>query len=341
MGNAASGEPGQEPAPSEGTDAGPQERPGCDVDCRSPSPPADASNRQPAALTAKEERVVLVLLQQGKSNLAVINHYTTQELELTLEQVQRVRELAGLDDAGKHRDQRSPPRKAGGLARGGARDAYAVYSDRVPASVHESAPKGAPASWLEQDERPHRPATPTSPNARRRPRLAPKGRIGADIDSSGPSDHPSNLVVAGSGVGPLLKKERSLLASTSARRSSGLIVMLSRHFGGLWGTLIGVGIYFVALYCAFMLVSHVLFILLAWIAAHKIVTLFLTLSATYLYLVLVLGEPWYLSLSTRETATAYSLHTALHVLQSMSLVITRLRCLIKGSEPDPPESEAG
>ena len=115
---------------------------------------------------------MLVLLQQGKSNLAVINHYTTQELELTLEQVQRVRELAGLDDAGKHRDQRSPPRKAGGLARGGARDAYAVYSDRVPASVHESAPKGAPASWLEQDERPHRPATPTSTNARRRPRLA-------------------------------------------------------------------------------------------------------------------------------------------------------------------------
>ena len=38
-------------------------------------------------LTAKEERVVLNLLQQGKSNLATINHYSTQEMELTLEQV--------------------------------------------------------------------------------------------------------------------------------------------------------------------------------------------------------------------------------------------------------------
>ena len=46
-----------------------------------------AGRAPPPALTAKEERVVLNLLQQGKSNLAVINHFTTQEMELTLEQV--------------------------------------------------------------------------------------------------------------------------------------------------------------------------------------------------------------------------------------------------------------
>jgi hypothetical protein len=31
--------------------------------------------------------VVLGLMQQGKSNLAIINHFTTQDMELTLEQV--------------------------------------------------------------------------------------------------------------------------------------------------------------------------------------------------------------------------------------------------------------
>ena len=46
-----------------------------------------ASERRPQALTAKEERVVLNLLQQGKSNLAVLNHYSTQDMELVLEQV--------------------------------------------------------------------------------------------------------------------------------------------------------------------------------------------------------------------------------------------------------------
>ena len=30
---------------------------------------------------------MLNLLQQGMSNLAIINHFTTQEMELTLEQV--------------------------------------------------------------------------------------------------------------------------------------------------------------------------------------------------------------------------------------------------------------
>ena len=65
-----------------------------------------------------------------------------------------------------------------------------------------------------------------------------------------------------------------------------------------------------------MLVSHVLFILLAWIAAHKIVTLFLTLSATYLYLVLVLGEPWYLSLSTRVFTGGGHVHRAATALKA-------------------------
>jgi hypothetical protein len=46
-----------------------------------------ASRRPPPALTAKEERIVLNLLQQGKSNLAVLNHYSTQDMELVLEQV--------------------------------------------------------------------------------------------------------------------------------------------------------------------------------------------------------------------------------------------------------------
>jgi hypothetical protein len=41
----------------------------------------------------------------------------------------------------------------------------------------------------------------------------------------------------------------------AARATSGLFVMLSRHLGGLWGTLLGMAIYFVALYCAFMLVT--------------------------------------------------------------------------------------
>ena len=45
------------------------------------------AERRPPALTAKEERVVLNLLQQGKSNLAVLNHYSTQDMELVLEQV--------------------------------------------------------------------------------------------------------------------------------------------------------------------------------------------------------------------------------------------------------------
>lgn len=46
-----------------------------------------AKRSQPPPLTAKEERVVLGLMQQGKSNLAIINHFTTQDMELTLEQV--------------------------------------------------------------------------------------------------------------------------------------------------------------------------------------------------------------------------------------------------------------
>jgi len=46
-----------------------------------------AGRAPPAPLTAKEERVVLNLMQQGKSNLAIINHFTTQDMELTLEQV--------------------------------------------------------------------------------------------------------------------------------------------------------------------------------------------------------------------------------------------------------------
>jgi hypothetical protein len=46
-----------------------------------------ATRAQKPPLTAKEERVVLGLMQQGKSNLAIINHFTTQDMELTLEQV--------------------------------------------------------------------------------------------------------------------------------------------------------------------------------------------------------------------------------------------------------------
>jgi hypothetical protein len=41
----------------------------------------------------------------------------------------------------------------------------------------------------------------------------------------------------------------------AARATSGLLVMLSRHLGGLWGTLLGMAIYFIALYCAFMLIT--------------------------------------------------------------------------------------
>ena len=53
-----------------------------------PSPPENSmAERRSPALTAKEERVVLNLLQQGKSNLAVLNHYSTQDMELVLEQV--------------------------------------------------------------------------------------------------------------------------------------------------------------------------------------------------------------------------------------------------------------
>ena len=50
-----------------------------------------AGRGPPPALTAKEERVVLNLMQQGKSNLAIINHFTTQDMELTLEQVRCAR----------------------------------------------------------------------------------------------------------------------------------------------------------------------------------------------------------------------------------------------------------
>lgn len=56
--------------------------------------------------------------------------------------------------------------------------------------------------------------------------------------------------------------------------------MLSRQFGGLWGTLIGMAIYFVALYCGFMLVTHFFFIALSWILCHKILTLFVCVVCT-------------------------------------------------------------
>jgi len=51
-----------------------------------------ADRRPPllTSLTAKEERLVLNLLQQGKSNLAVVNHYSTQEIELRLEQARQL-----------------------------------------------------------------------------------------------------------------------------------------------------------------------------------------------------------------------------------------------------------
>jgi hypothetical protein len=56
--------------------------------------------------------------------------------------------------------------------------------------------------------------------------------------------------------------------------------MLSRHFGGLWGTLIGMAIYFVALYCGFMLVTHFFFIAISWILSHKATAMFLGIFCT-------------------------------------------------------------
>ena len=42
--------------------------------------------------------------------------------------------------------------------------------------------------------------------------------------------------------------------------------------------------------------------------------------ATYLYLVFVRGEPWYLAQSTRDTLHLYSLHTAIIILRKVGLV---------------------
>ena len=71
-----------------------------------------------------------------------------------------------------------------------------------------------------------------------------------------------------------------MCTAAAARATSGLLVMLSRQFGGLWGTLIGMAIYFVALYCGFMLVTHFFFIALSWILCHKILTLFVCVVCT-------------------------------------------------------------
>ena len=96
--------------------------------------------------------------------------------------------------------------------------------------------------------------------------------------------------------------------------------MLSRQFGGLWGTLIGMAIYFVALYCGFMLVTHFFFVTVSWILSHKLISMLLLLAFAYIYLVAVRGEPWYLSQGTRDTVNYYSLHAAVVLLQKLALV---------------------
>ena len=106
--------------------------------------------------------------------------------------------------------------------------------------------------------------------------------------------------------------------------------MLSRQFGGLWGTLIGMAIYFVALYCGFMLVTHFFFVTISWILSHKLISGLLVLAVTYIYLVAVRGEPWYLSQGTRDTVNYYSLHAAVVLLQKLALV-SPLCALQRGS----------
>jgi hypothetical protein len=234
---------------------------------------------------------VLDLLHQGRSNLAVMNHYRTQELDLTIDEIQRIREQAGLDDTS-------------------------------PKSVFKSVSRVGGESGYE-------PRSPRSPNMQRRPVIASKAKSGGLVCSDKNSFDDRELT-----LGPVLKRERSLVASSSARGTSELLVMLSRHFGGLWGTLIGMGIYFLALYCGFMLVTHCFFIALAWIFSHKIAAFFLVVFLSYLYLVVIAGEPWHLSEATRDSIASNASDMALAVLRLVGLAITQLRCAINGTTED-------
>jgi hypothetical protein len=181
-----------------------------------------ATRAQKPPLTAKEERVVLGLMQQGKSNLAIINHFTTQDMELTLEQVlcgglrrrpqsgglrgvgvltlrgawqvQRIRELAGLENAAM-----VTPIKP---------SVAAVYSAQdVVESMRKSF--GKSAQYVDEPEPVHvfGVRSTRAPATQKELRMPPIQRKGS---SSSLSSDTSSL-----SVGPVLKRERSVVASTS------------------------------------------------------------------------------------------------------------------------------
>lgn len=184
------------------------------------SPISATTGGQPLDYDAEQR--VLALMMQGRSNLAIVNHYKMQDLRLTLSQVQRVRELAGIEAV-------SPATK----------------------TISVTYPRGPRAE----------PEAGTSAGAQRRSEEA--GDTKCDTVA---------LPGQSFSIPPEFHREKSLVASSMAKRVSSVLVAPLRNRG--WqGTFVALGIYLIAIYLCFLALAHVAVSAVHWMLAHKIISI--------------------------------------------------------------------
>lgn len=234
-----------------------------------------------SSLNAKQERQILKLMQGGCSNLDIMNHPSTEDMEVTLEQLQRMRELSGLEDEeGKSRRGRR------------GEEPEATHVSEVETSLVHRAPPKVYAKIHYKDEE-----------------------------------------------GPLvLKRERSIAASSSARYTSSFLMSFSQQLGPLQGmhTLVGVGLYFIVLYLLLLLCAHLVLALASWILSHKLLSLFLTASCCYAYAVQVNGEPLTLSEATRDKVRSSLLLLVAMACERSAKMLAVARVMLQGGDEGKP-----
>eukprot|EP00960_Hanusia_phi_P027386 746806-Hanusia_phi.AAC.2 len=229
------------------------------------------------SLSAKQERQILKLMQSGCSNLQIMNDPGTEDMEITLEQLQRIRELAGLEE------EESKLRKG----RRGNKFAVPDAGD-VETALTQRASQKVFAKIHYKDE----------------------------------------------GALTVLKRERSIAASSSARYTSSFLMYFSQQLGPLHGmhTLLGVGLYFILLYVLLLLCALLVLTVANWILSHKLLSLLLTAACAYVYAVQVNGEPLTLSERTRGWMRNSVLLLLAQACERSVMILAAARAMLQGDD---------